>query len=231
LAQVHTKEHLQFIKKENATVKCPYCQSDINDASGFCSKCGQAISICEIETKESDDFWKKTERDVMDRNTQINRIREVEQKNKDKATKNKIVISIVSVLAILAMVLIITSVNSGNEEKLRLAMESVKGKKYTDKNTPQSFYSLPASFPTKDLKFNNDGTVDYYYCIRETDYRNDRFEYTDLEVKGTGCYKYEMNISFFGEISISLYKNGYVWETYEVELDDKGRVESIDMFD
>lgn len=212
-------------------MKCPYCQSDINDASGFCSKCGQAISIGEIETKESDDFWKKTEKDALDRNTQINRIRDAEKKTKDKATKNKIVISIVSVLAIIAVVLIVISVNNKNEEKLKLAMESVIGEKYVDRKRDLAFAVLPDSSPTKELIFKIDGTVDYYYCIRETDYRNDRFEYTDLEVIGTGCYKYEMNISFFGDISISLYKNGYVWETYDVELDDKGRVESIDMFD
>lgn len=224
------KDYSQYIRKGEAIMKCPYCQSDVIDVSGFCNNCGQAISDDKAETKESDAFWKKTEKDESNRYRQNNRIKEVEKETRNRAAKNRIMISIASILAIVAVVFIIMTVNNKNEEKLRLAMQSVKGKTYTDDIDISPGTILGAHHPEiKKLVFNNDGTVNYSYSIG--DYNSSPLGYEIVDVRESATYKYDMSIDFFGNISISIYKHGSVWETYDADIWSDGKVHAIDMFD
>lgn len=210
-------------------MRCPYCQTEIEDNASFCVKCGQAISQTDYVLKESNAYWSKAAEDQREQGDQYRKKIEEEKKNIRSATVRRLGMVITIAVAIALVVFIVISVNSSNQEKLKVAEASVIGKTYKDVTdiAPQTLFG--SYHPEiKTLVFNNDGTADYTYSIGDYTIGS---KYDIVSTPESGTYKYEMTIDFFGNISIKVYKAGGSWYTFAVETRDDGTVWQIEMFD
>lgn len=210
-------------------MRCPYCQTEIEDNSSFCVKCGQAINQTDYVLKESNAYWSIAAEDQKKNDDQYQRMLETKKQNARNAASKRIGIVIAAVVALALVVSIVLSVNNANQEKLNIAKTSVVGKTYTDTERIPPQTLLGAAHPEiQTLKFNSDGTVDYRYDVG--DYSsgwNYDIEYTKEE----GTYRYEMEISFFGKITIRIIRSNGSSLTFPAEVREDGSVSRIEMFD
>lgn len=113
-------------------MRCPYCQTEIEDNASFCVKCGQALSQTAFVLKESNAYWTKAAEDQREQGNKYRKKLEEEKKNLRSATARRIGMVITIAMAVAFVVFIVLSVNSSNQEKLKVAESSVIGKTYKD---------------------------------------------------------------------------------------------------
>lgn len=208
---------------------CPYCNSELSDGTPFCPKCGQAISHADLTPNESDTYWSKAAEDQKKHDDQYQILLETEVKNVKGARAKRFSILLALIAVIILAVFIVQSVNKSNEEKLSIAAASVIGKTYTDtvRIPPQTL--LGSAHPeVQTLVINSNGTANYRYDVG--DYSSG-WDYDIEYTKEEGTYKYELTISFFGNVRITLISDRGVYRTFAVTTGDDGTVRRIEMFD
>lgn len=176
-------------------MKCPYCKKEIDETSLFCVACGQ--SVCqEQETSESDSYWSKVENDDKKRNQEYQRTvtRQRSEANTRNAKKLVVIISLIS-LVVIAMFVMISITNANNAE-LEAVKANLPGRelKCSYSQTETGFWIHYYYYV---LKFNSDGTLDYYYLTTVGPAERDEVPV----LKGT--YTYSVTRNILGDYIIS----------------------------
>lgn len=169
-------------------MKCPYCNKEISDTSIFCPECGQGVNQ-EQKSSTSENYWNTVADDDKRRNQEYLKTA-TRQRSEANAQKTKKLAVIISVIALVAAALFVTvSITNANNAELEAVKANLPGKelKCSYSRTETGFW---IHYYYYTLKFNSDGTLNYYYLTTVGPAERDEVP----TLKGTYTYTITRNI-------------------------------------
>lgn len=177
-------------------MKCPYCHKEIPATSIFCPECGLSINQ-EQKSSSSESYWNGIASEDKKRNQEYLKSAML-QRNEAKTQKIKKIAFIIFLFALIACATFITvSITNANKAELETVKSNLIGKelKCSYSRTGAAFW---IHYYYYTLKFNSDGTLNYYYMTTVGPAEKDDVP----TLKGTYAYTITRNI--LGDYFISV---------------------------
>lgn len=169
-------------------MKCPYCNKEISDTSIFCPECGQSVNQ-EQKSSASENYWSTVANDDKKRNQEYLKSA-TRQRSEANTQKTKRLAVFISLIALIAVALFATvSITNANNAELEAVKANLPGKelKCSYSQTEAGFW---IHYYYYTLKFNSDGTLNYYYLTTVGPAEKDEVP----TLKGTYTYTITRNI-------------------------------------
>lgn len=194
-------------------MKCPYCKKEIDNSSVFCVNCGQNIGKNE-DTITSDKYWSTIENDDKKRNQEHLKKSFAQKKHNNSMRAKKIVLFIVIAVIVSSIILVISNIISNNNEELLAVKENLSGQelKCSYSQTEAGFW---IHYYYYKIKFNDDGTLDYYYLTTIGPAEED----DSYEHKGN--YIYAIDRTILGDYIIEFANEKFTMEVSSNNLPEK----------
>ncbi len=176
-------------------MKCPYCNKKIADTSIFCPECGQSVNQ-EQKSSTSESYWSTVANDGKRRNQEYLKTA-MRQRSEANAQKAKTLAVIISLFALIAVALFATvRITNTNNAELETVKVNLPGKelKCSYSQTEAGFW---IHYYYYTLKFNSDGTLNYYFLTTVGPAEKDEVPM----LKGT--YTYTITRNILGDYFIS----------------------------
>lgn len=176
-------------------MKCKYCGYELSESAVFCDNCGQQV-VLSIRDEKSEQFWSRGEKNNVNLNEDYAKNKAAEKKRgrQIKAKKSITVFSVVIiVVSIISIVIGLINNSENNMVELKENLPGSKLETYYSKTQPPLFSNI---YYYHALKFNDDGTLDYYYVSTGGPREDDEpLEYVDT-------YTYSLSKKFLGDYVI-----------------------------
>lgn len=179
---------------------CPYCKGKIND-DGFCPECGVYVGDSTKEEREVL-LWEKTKSAISNSNIQYQEIIGIGQKQEKKKRRETVRHGIVIIAIVVCFFVILRFIETTKENRIKMVEENLVGKELSLCYSEYNFFDKDYTYYT--LKFNEDGTVDYYYLFSGT--KKDENQPLNYE----GNYRYRLSCSIFGKFTIDANGNKFI---------------------
>lgn len=169
-------------------MKCPYCNKEISDTSIFCAECGQSIKQ-EQKSSTSENYWSMVVNDDKCRNQEYLKTatRQRSETNTQRTKRLAVIISLIALVAVSLFAAV--SITNANNTELEAVKSNLPGKelKCSYSQTEAGFW---IHYYYYTLKFNSDGTLNYYYLTTVGPAKKDEVP----TLKGTYTYTITRNI-------------------------------------
>lgn len=206
---------------------CPYCKKETSTDVDFCPNCGQMILQSKVDgTSKVDGYWQEVNKSTAEDQTRYQTAVAKEAKE-TRAKRIRIILSII-VLAIISLVavVLISSHSQNNAHKLQFAQNSMIGETYSDHDGGFALFNgdkknriIVEILDHNKLKYSRGN---YTFRLKETASGGHSISWTENEIYEAETYTYQLSISFFGKMTITI--NG---KTYDVSVSDDGTVSGI----
>lgn len=177
-------------------------------------------------TSKVDGYWHEVNKSAAENQTRYQNAVAKEVKE-IKAKRQKIILSIIAfaVIAVLTVVFVVSH-NQSNTQKLQFAQDSMIGETYSDHDGGFALFNgdkknriIVEILDDNRLKYSRGNNT---FRLKETASGGHSISWTENDIYETATYTYDMSISFFGKMTITI--NG---DTYEISVSDDGTVSGI----
>ena len=206
---------------------CPYCKKECSSNVDFCPNCGQQIISSNRDgSSKVDGYWKEVNKSAAEEQTRY-QTAAAQEARETRAKRNKVLLAIIvlAVISLLAVVLI-SNHSQNNAQKLQFARDSMIGETYSDHDGGFALFNgdkknriIVEILDGNNLKYSRGN---YTFRLKETTSGGHSISWTENDIYETATYTYELSISFFGEMTITI--NG---DTYDISVSDDGTVSGI----
>lgn len=210
-------------------MKCPYCNTELDDAALFCDKCGQTVAGSSKNTDATNKYWADVDAlNTINEKEYQNTVRkaEAEAKARSAATiKNLIIVAVVITVLIISVI----ALNANSQQKLDFVKLDAIGNTYSDTSGSWGMFNGEERDRII-VKIKDENTLSYtrgsYTMEVYEDGDGYSSEWIENEIYESCDYEYSFSTSLFGKITLEF--NG---KSYEVDIDDDdGTIYSINFY-
>lgn len=209
-------------------MKCPYCNTELDNDALFCDICGQSVAGAAKNTDATNKYWAEVDAlNATNEKEHQEAVRKAKLESKARfASAIKIFIVVAIVIAVL--IIIVSAMKANSQQKLDFVKSDSIGNTYSDTNESLGTFN-GQSRDRIIVTIKDEKTLSYvrgsYTLMVYTKGDGYTSEWLENEIYESRDYEYTFSTSLFGKITLEF--NG---KSYEVDLDDDGTIDSIDFY-